>query len=364
MAEGLLALSREHRQRGRARDAVESARQALTLAEEIGSSPLARSSWEQLAESQDQAGDHAGALASFRKFKEEDDRLLAQDAARRIEQVEQRYGAEKRASDAERLKSEDALRLVAANRRRVERYVIAGSTLLLALIALGAYRRRLTTARTADRLSVSDPLTGLKNRRYVRLTIGGDIAVAHRKRQNAPEGVRPSDADLTFMLIGLDRFKSVNDEFGHEAGDAMLEQVADVLRESCRASDTIARWGGDEFLVLSRFTDRRTGPVLAERVRSAIEHRVFELGDGKAVHRSCSLGYATFPFSPLHVDALSWEQVMAVADQAMRRAKEAGANRWVGVSASEAASAEQFRPRVGNTLEQWIADGTVTTESR
>ena len=153
-----------------------------------------------------------------------------------------------------------------------------------------------------------------------------------------------------FLLIDLDRFKSVNDEFGHQAGDTMLIQVADVLRESCRASDTIARWGGDEFLLVSRFSDRRTGSVLAERIRAAIEQRVFELGDGRTVQRSCSLGFASFPFSIAHPEALTWEQVVAIADQALYRAKRAGPNRWVGVSASETAAEEQFRQRPGNTL--------------
>jgi diguanylate cyclase (GGDEF)-like protein len=188
------------------------------------------------------------------------------------------------------------VRALAADRRRVLLTILGGSSLLLALIALGIYRRRVVAARQARELAITDPLTGLKNRRYMQLTMGGDIAAAQRKRRNAPVGVRPSDADLVFLLIDLDRFKSVNDEFGQEAGDAMLLQVADVLRESCRASDTIARWGGDEFLVVSRFSDRRTGPVLAERIRAAVEQRVFDLGDGRVVQRTCALAYASFPF--------------------------------------------------------------------
>ena len=164
---------------------------------------------------------------------------------------------------------------------------------LLGLIGFSIYRRRAESARIAEELSVTDPLTGLKNRRYMLLTVGADIAAAGRKRRIAPAGVRPSDADLIFLLIDLDDFKSVNDEFGHQAGDQMLAQVADVLRESCRASDTIARWGGDEFLVVSRFADRRTAAVLAERIRASVEHRAFEVGDGRTVHRSCTVGFAS-----------------------------------------------------------------------
>jgi diguanylate cyclase (GGDEF)-like protein len=251
-----------------------------------------------------------------------------------------------------------------AERWRLQRNVLAGGTVLAGLAALIVYWRRAESARLADELTVSDSLTGLKNRRYMRLTIGGDIAAGHRKRRDAPTGVRPSDADLVFLLIDIDRFKALNEEFGHQAGDLVLMQVADVLRESCRASDTIARWGGDEFLILSRFTDRRTGSLLAERIRMAIEQRSFDLGDGRTIQRTCTVSFAAYPFSTTHPDALTWEQVVAIADQALHRVKVAGSNAWIGVLASETATETRFLPRVGNTLEQWLADGTVTTESK
>ena len=221
----------------------------------------------------------------------------------------------------------------AADRRRFQLNVVGGSSLLLGLIGFSIYRRRVQSARATREVAITDPLTGLKNRRYMLLTMGGDIAAAQRKRRNAPFGVRPSDADLLFLLIDLDRFKSVNDEFGHQAGDTMLIQVADVLRESCRASDTIVRWGGDEFLLVSRFSDRRTGPVLAERVRAAIEQRVFEFSDGRTVQRTCSLGFA----------------VVSVLDRASRRPDvgAGGGDRGSGARPRHACRAEQMDRRVG-----------------
>jgi diguanylate cyclase (GGDEF)-like protein len=324
--------------------------------------PSTPADWEALAAAQERAGDHAGALASYRRFKEAQDRKAAEEHAAALAALEQQYVAERRVSERERAQRADAVRQRDADRRWFQRGLFGGSALLLGLAGLGLYRRRAESARIAEQLSVTDPLTGLKNRRYLLLTIGADIAAGDRKRRNAPVGVRPSDSDLLFLLIDLDRFKSVNDDFGHQCGDAVLIQAADVLRESCRASDTIARWGGDEFLVVSRFSDRRTGSVLAERIRAAVDQHPFDLGDGRTLRRSCSIGYAPLPFAPAHPNALSWEQVVAVADQALQRAKKAGANAWLGVTASETAAAEQFRPRIGNTLEQWIADGTVTVE--
>ena len=359
----LLDLSRFNREQGRGRLAIDYAHRALTLAQETGSRELVSRSWEELASNQERAGDLAGALASYRRFKDDHDRIVDEEKKKQLELVERKYQSERQAGETERKQREAAVGALAAGRRRSQLNLFGGSSVLLALIGFSIYRRRVASARLARELAVTDPLTGLKNRRYVLLTMGGDIAAAQRKRRNAPFGVRPSDADLVFLLIDLDRFKSVNDEFGHQAGDTMLIQVADVLRESCRASDTIARWGGDEFLLVSRFSDRRTGSVLAERTRAAIEQRVFDLGDGRTVQRTCSLGFASFPFSIAHPEALTWEQVVAIADQALYRAKRAGANKWIGVSASDTATEEQLRPRPGNTLEQWIEDGTATTEN-
>jgi diguanylate cyclase (GGDEF)-like protein len=360
----LIDLARFYRQQGRTGPALDYARRALAAAQRSGSGELIDPSWEELIAAQERAGDTAGALASFRRYKEEHDRAAAAEESRRLNQVEQKYQVERKASEDERAKREAAVRANAADRRRMQRNIVGGSSILLGLVGFTIYRRRASAARMTRELAVTDPLTGLKNRRYMLLTMGGDIAVAQRKRRNAPFGVRPSDADLVYLLIDLDRFKSVNDEFGHQAGDTVLMQVADVLRESCRASDSIARWGGDEFLLVSRFSDRRTGSVLVERIRAAIDAREFELGDGRAVRRTCSIGFASFPFSLAHPDILTWEQVVAIADQALQRAKSAGANKWVGVSASETATETQLNARSGNSLDRWIEDGTVTTESR
>jgi diguanylate cyclase (GGDEF)-like protein len=360
----LLELARVNREQGRVRIALDHSRRALAAAQAAGSRELIDRSWEDVIAGQERAGDTPGALASYRHYKDEHDRLAAEDERKLLAQAEQKYQAERKASEAQRAQRDAVVQAIAADRRRVARNLFGGSTILLGLIGLTIYRRRAQTARTTRELAVTDPLTGLKNRRYMLLTMGGDIAAAQRKRRNAPHGVQPSDADLVFLLIDLDRFKSVNDELGHSAGDTMLMQVADVLRESCRASDTIARWGEDEFLIVSRFSDRRTSSVLAERVRAAIDAREFELGDGRVVQRTCSIGFASFPFSITHPETLTWEQVAAVADLALQRAKGAGANRWIGVSASETATEPQLRLRPGNSLDQWLQDGTVTTESR
>ncbi len=189
------------------------------------------------------------------------------------------------------------------------------------LQARGRQLERLVSERTAElerayerieEASVTDPLTGLRNRRFLEQTIGADVELAIRNGQ-----------DLLFLLVDLDHFKSVNDTWGHAAGDAVLVQTAGVLRAAFRVSDTIVRWGGEEFLVVARFIDRREGAGLAEKLRAAIEAHPFEIPDGSVLHRTCSIGVAAFP------SGVTWEQTVAHADAALYEAKRSGRNRYV-----------------------------------
>jgi len=163
-----------------------------------------------------------------------------------------------------------------------------------------------------EEASLTDPLTGLRNRRFLEQTIRNDVEMAVRKNE-----------DLVFLLVDLDHFKTVNDTYGHAAGDAVLVQTATVLRATFRASDYIVRWGGEEFLVVARFVDRRDARELAEKLRVAVAEHDFVLPDGTTVRRTCSVGVASFP------SVLSWEQTVAQADEALYEAKRGGRNRIV-----------------------------------
>jgi diguanylate cyclase (GGDEF)-like protein len=118
----------------------------------------------------------------------------------------------------------------------------------------------------------------------------------------------------------------------------VLAQIADVLRATCRESDTIARWGGEEFLVILRCSNRGVAPISAERIRMAIENHVFEIGGDQTLGVTCSIGFAPFPFSVTRPDEVSWEQVIALADDALYRAKQGGRNTWAGPDPSTLAT--------------------------
>lgn len=179
--------------------------------------------------------------------------------------------------------------------------------------------------------STTDALTGLRNRRYLFQQIGKDVDLVLRHYRDGTETMRPDgNNDLLFLMVDLDNFKPVNDTCGHEAGDRLLLQIRDVLLEACRKSDDVIRWGGDEFLIIARETNRDFAATLAERIRAALSERVFPVGDGKVARCTSSIGYASYPFLKERPDLLSWEEVLGVADAAMYEAKEKR-NAWVGI---------------------------------
>jgi diguanylate cyclase (GGDEF)-like protein len=211
------------------------------------------------------------------------------------------------------------------------------AALALCALAYGAYRLRVrqlgARARELERVvrertaeleeayariesaSLTDPLTGLRNRRYLEQVIGADQQLAERRGE-----------DLVLLLVDLDHFKSVNDRHGHAAGDAVLVQTAEVLRQVFRASDHLVRWGGEEFLIVARFVDRAHGPELGEKLRAAVEAHPFALPavdveHGEVLRRTCSIGVAAWPSPPL-----SWDQVIQEADAALYEAKRGGRN--------------------------------------
>ena len=177
--------------------------------------------------------------------------------------------------------------------------------------------------------SLTDPLTGLRNRRYFSATIETDVAQALRSHADNHD---PHTRDLVFYLIDADNFKDVNDRYGHDVGDKVLIEMARRISSSIRHSDVLVRWGGEEFLIVSRYTDRREAELLAQRVLSAVADAPFTINDpGEKIHRTCSLGWAPFPWFLENPRAVTYEEVLSLADRGLQQAKQAGRNRAIGI---------------------------------
>jgi diguanylate cyclase (GGDEF)-like protein len=175
--------------------------------------------------------------------------------------------------------------------------------------------------------SVTDSLTGLGNRRCLH-----DAMTSLFSPDETASGKPPPR--FVLMVIDLDCLKPINDQYGHEGGDAVLIQVAEILRLAFRPIDLIVRWGGDEFVVLCMDTDMAVAGKLAERVRSSVSKRIFRVGDGPVARTSCSIGFAPFPFVADHSDLLDWEETLGIADAALYEAK-GDRNTWVGWSGTD-----------------------------
>jgi two-component system cell cycle response regulator len=158
-------------------------------------------------------------------------------------------------------------------------------------------------------LALTDPLTGLYNQRYLMRHLAGLIAAGQ-------------PTELVALMIDIDHFKSVNDRWGHAAGDHVLKQVAETLRSRTRVFDSLARYGGEEFVVIMSGASEADAVRAAERLRLAIQNMEY-FPDNKTQHRlTVSIGISR----GTRADITS-EQLLGAADRALYRAKHHGRNR-------------------------------------
>jgi diguanylate cyclase (GGDEF)-like protein len=165
--------------------------------------------------------------------------------------------------------------------------------------------------------ALRDGLTRAFNRRYFLQRLGAEVRFADRHRQ-----------PLALLLLDVDHFKQINDQYGHPAGDNVLRRMAEVLSQTLRAEDVLARYGGEEFAVLARGITLQNAAAMGERLRKRVAAMRFE-NHGQPLELTTSIGVAVFPFeesSTLGADDAATE-LIARADAALYRAKNGGRNR-------------------------------------
>jgi len=205
-----------------------------------------------------------------------------------------------------------------------------------------------------EQAALTDSLTGLKNRRFLESTIDQDISQSMLlKKENT------ANCDVTFFFADIDNFKEVNDDYGHESGDLVLKQFANLLQEVYRSSDHIIRWGGEEFLIVSRFSQANRAKEIAERLRIKVSNTEFEISNGDKIHKTVSIGYTTIPFDRAATCRLSCSQLIEVADKALYFVKEHGRNGWAGISAGDNFELKNFN-RIGSfDLDEKVKSGEI-----
>jgi diguanylate cyclase (GGDEF)-like protein len=216
-----------------------------------------------------------------------------------------------------------SLRTRALNRRRVE----------LEKAVAQRSAELMQKNKELEEISLTDPLTGARNRRYFYETISADLAQAQRSHLKSNNSGDPSQCgqELVLLLVDIDRFKRVNDDLGHSAGDRLLQMVAKRIESVMRRSDYLVRWGGEEFLLVCRTTDRENASFLCRRVLEAVRDLPFDVGNGVEIHKTCSIGWAPYPWLKDDVMMLSIDNVIELADKALYLAKREGRNRSYGL---------------------------------
>jgi diguanylate cyclase (GGDEF)-like protein len=190
-------------------------------------------------------------------------------------------------------------------------------------------------------ISFTDALTGVWNRRYLEEILGSESEQVLRNYARARgSDIRKLDhRDLVFIMVDVDFFKQVNDLHGHPAGDRFLQRVAERLTKVVRKSDVLVRWGGEEFLIMSRSADPAGTPAFCERILDIMASEPFDLGHGIRLRKTCSVGWAPFPWSRGAHEALCAEEAIELADTALYRAKAGGRNQGIGILPSDGAIA-------------------------
>lgn len=169
-------------------------------------------------------------------------------------------------------------------------------------------------------LSRTDVLTGVSNRRRLEELLHD--MWEHSQRLHEP---------LSLVMCDIDHFKRVNDQYGHQVGDVVLQQFAQLLQAEGREIDRVGRYGGEEFVLLLPGTVLDAAVTFAERLRECVKKHEFKYGAGESLHRTMSCGIAAWPH-PLVTDQ---EALIRAADEALYVAKESGRNRVVRFDSRE-----------------------------
>lgn len=181
-----------------------------------------------------------------------------------------------------------------------------------------SYQRKLVEEKdNYQQASLTDQLTGLHNRRYLETVFYEDL--------NNQAGEQ-----WLIIMLDLDYFKKVNDCYGHDAGDTVLQQLASILKQCARQDDHIIRYGGEEFLIAAKDLSVEDAANLAERIRSTIEQ--YQFGDQEShFQNTASLGLVQFR-APMLISQEDMERYISFADTALYAAKNNGRNSWVNIN--------------------------------
>lgn len=321
----LLELARVQLARENIPQALALAEQATTLAAETGDESSERAGNQLLSRLYQASGQVDQALEAERRYVQMEQAFLSEQNLQRLAEFETRQRDLLAGRELDLLRRDNQIQALQLRSDRQTRLFGAIGVAVAVLVALAVvlYLRRVN--RRLRRSNAIDDLTGLSNRRYMSklLDWARDRYFTTARTGEVREGV--------LFLVDIDRFKNINDRFGHQGGDAVLTVLAQRLKAVCRGGDDrVARWGGEEFLLAARGLNLEQAGEMAERLRSAIAEAPIRLPHGDTVAVTASIGFAPWPFFE-GGPATAWQDALRMADRALYAAKDAGRNAWMGL---------------------------------
>jgi diguanylate cyclase (GGDEF)-like protein len=197
---------------------------------------------------------------------------------------------------------------------------------------------------TLKELALIDPLTKLRNRRYLYEVFIKEIATGIKNiwidRDGSNKRLTSASRGYGVLLIDIDYFKNVNDKYGHDSGDLVLEAFSKKLSEIVRTNDVISRIGGEEFVIVLKDISDENIQLFAEKIRKQIESSLFEISNAKKISITCTIGFVSYPFFKNLEERLTFEQVLFLADKALYYGKKSGRNQSVKVVSSQSVTTD------------------------
>jgi diguanylate cyclase (GGDEF)-like protein len=319
---------------GRLAEGKKSMEDGLLWYEKSGDKPNIQAALAEYGEALERAGDYAGAVKAYHRERTISNELFERRRQKKMMELQEKYEADKRQRQIELLRQENQVKSTEIDNRRLQQrvwWLLALVFALASVIVYFLYRKvRQANARLEEKnlelaqQSARDPLTGLYNRRHFQEFMRGHPEV--EARASSASGDEMVSA---LYLMDVDHFKHINDSYGHGAGDAVLREISDALREILRETDMIVRWGGEEFLAFLPAVPRSSLDDVARRLLSGIPARSIDY-QGIKLSVNVSIGFAPFPLAP-RGKSMSWERAVNLVDMALYLAKGHGRNRAYGV---------------------------------
>ena len=302
-------------------------------------------------------GDYENAFRALTEQNSVQAKIVDRDNTVVVRDMQTEIELDRQAQSIELLRKNRAIALAEAKQRNLRTSMMLGGLIALLLVIFLLWsrfkERQLTTTlkrevrnrtqelevknlelenayRTLEQASLRDPLTGLYNRHHLEAQLPGEI---QRSQHAYASGEGKTDNhDLLCFLVDIDHFKHINDVYGHLAGDRFLVQFAQIIRDVFRQTDLTIRWGGEEFLIVCRYSSRDLLVDLANRFSASVKQHVFELGGKVQCSATCSIGFAPIPLNKNRPFDHDWQTMFALIDYCLYAAKKSGRSAWVGVT--------------------------------